>query len=82
VKAAAQLVHGLSSSELVIAVDQSRQPIFPIHPGFREEGANTFGRPVGVAVDPRGAVLVADDLSNTIWRVTRNGPPSASSLSD
>src|SRR5690606_29751264 len=28
------------------------------------------GRPVGVTVDPRGAVIVADDLSNTIWRVT------------
>jgi glucose/arabinose dehydrogenase len=38
--------------------------------GFQEQGGKTFGRPVGVAVDPRGALLVADDLSNTIWRVT------------
>ena len=38
--------------------------------GFQEKGGKTFGRPVGVAVDPRGALLVADDLSNTIWRVT------------
>ena len=30
----------------------------------------TRGRPVGVTVDPRGALIVADDLSNTIWRVT------------
>ncbi len=38
--------------------------------GFQAEGL-TFGRPVGVTVDPRGALIVADDLSNTIWRVTR-----------
>lgn len=29
----------------------------------------TYGRPVGVTVDGRGALIVADDLSNTIWRV-------------
>ncbi len=37
--------------------------------GFQADG-KTFGRPVGVTVDPRGALLVADDLSNTLWRVT------------
>lgn len=36
--------------------------------GFQADG-KTFGRPVGVTVDPRGALIVADDLSNTIWRV-------------
>ena len=39
--------------------------------GFRGEDGKTRGRPVGVTVDPRGALIVADDLSNTIWRVTR-----------
>jgi glucose/arabinose dehydrogenase len=29
-----------------------------------------FGRPVGVELDSRGALLVADDVGNTIWRVT------------
>lgn len=38
--------------------------------GFMQPGGKTFGRPVGVSVDPRGALIVADDLSNTIWRVT------------
>jgi glucose/arabinose dehydrogenase len=38
--------------------------------GFRTEDGKTHGRPVGVTVDPRGALIVADDLSNTIWRVT------------
>jgi glucose/arabinose dehydrogenase len=37
---------------------------------FRGEDGKTRGRPVGVTVDPRGALIVADDLSNTIWRVT------------
>ncbi|MES2716092.1 MAG: sorbosone dehydrogenase family protein [Pseudomonadota bacterium] len=36
--------------------------------GFRD-GDKTMGRPVGVAVDARGGVIVADDLSNTLWRV-------------
>lgn len=37
---------------------------------FRGKDGKTRGRPVGVTVDPRGALIVADDLSNTIWRVT------------
>jgi glucose/arabinose dehydrogenase len=28
-----------------------------------------MGRPVGVAVDKRGMLLVADDVCNAIWRV-------------
>jgi glucose/arabinose dehydrogenase len=38
--------------------------------GFRGEDGKTRGRPVGVTVDPRGALIVCDDLSNTVWRVT------------
>jgi len=38
--------------------------------GFRGEDGMTRGRPVGVTVDPRGALIVADDLSNTVWRIT------------
>jgi glucose/arabinose dehydrogenase len=40
--------------------------------GFRSPDGKTHGRPVGVTVDPRGALIVADGLSNTVWRVTRN----------
>jgi glucose/arabinose dehydrogenase len=29
------------------------------------------GRPVGVAIDRTGALLVADDVGNVVWRVTR-----------
>jgi glucose/arabinose dehydrogenase len=38
--------------------------------GFVQENGNAMGRPVGVAVDRKGALLVADDVGNTIWRVT------------
>jgi glucose/arabinose dehydrogenase len=38
--------------------------------GFRDGNGKTRGRPVGVTVDPRGALIVADDLANTVWRVT------------
>jgi len=37
---------------------------------FMGKDGKTRGRPVGVTVDPKGALIVADDLSNTIWRVT------------
>ncbi|KIP98803.1 MULTISPECIES: sorbosone dehydrogenase family protein [Pseudomonas] len=40
--------------------------------GFRTDEGKTRGRPVGVTVDPKGALIIADDLANTIWRVTRN----------
>jgi glucose/arabinose dehydrogenase len=45
--------------------------------GFLGADGKTRGRPVGVSVDPRGALIVADDLSNTIWRVTPSGQPVA-----
>jgi glucose/arabinose dehydrogenase len=38
--------------------------------GFIEDDGDAKGRPVGVALDATGALLVADDVGNTIWRVT------------
>jgi glucose/arabinose dehydrogenase len=38
--------------------------------GFVDDDGNAMGRPVGVAVDRQGALLVADDVGNVIWRVT------------
>jgi len=38
--------------------------------GFRGTDGKTRSRPVGASVDPRGALIIADDLSNTLWRVT------------
>jgi glucose/arabinose dehydrogenase len=38
--------------------------------GFLSEAGEALGRPVGVAIDKRGALLVADDVGNIIWRVS------------
>ena len=38
--------------------------------GFVSEDGKAMGRPVGVAIDQGGALLVADDVGNTIWRVS------------
>jgi glucose/arabinose dehydrogenase len=46
------------------------QPI-DVLTGFLKPNGEAQGRPVGVAVDSAGALLVADDVGNTIWRVTR-----------
>ncbi|MBB3860647.1 glucose/arabinose dehydrogenase [Novosphingobium hassiacum] len=47
--------------------------------GFLADG-KARGRPVGVFYDaPRGALLVADDVANTVWRITRTGQPTRTS---
>jgi hypothetical protein len=38
--------------------------------GFVRDNGDAMGRPAGVAIDRRGAVLVADDVGNVVWRVT------------
>ncbi|MES2197355.1 MAG: sorbosone dehydrogenase family protein [Pseudomonadota bacterium] len=38
--------------------------------GFVNDNGEAQGRPVGVALDKQGALLVADDVGNTIWRLT------------
>ena len=37
--------------------------------GFLSADGHAWGRPVGVAIDSRGALLVADDVGNAVWRV-------------
>jgi len=38
--------------------------------GFLSPEGNAYGRPVGVAIDKRGHLLVADDVGNVVWRVS------------
>jgi len=38
--------------------------------GFLSEEGTAYGRPVGVALDKQGALLVADDVGNVVWRVS------------
>jgi glucose/arabinose dehydrogenase len=42
--------------------------------GFLNEDGEARGRPVGVALDQTGALLVADDVGNRIWRVSATNP--------
>jgi glucose/arabinose dehydrogenase len=39
--------------------------------GFLDANGNARGRPVGVALDNSGNLLIADDVGNTVWRVSR-----------
>jgi len=45
------------------------QPI-DVLTGFLNGSGEAQGRPVGVAMDQKGALLVADDVGNTVWKVT------------
>ncbi|ALK99083.1 sorbosone dehydrogenase [Massilia sp. WF1] len=38
--------------------------------GFLSRDGKAYGRPVGVAVDRQGAILLADDVGNIVWRIT------------
>ncbi|SER10572.1 Glucose/arabinose dehydrogenase, beta-propeller fold [Faunimonas pinastri] len=38
--------------------------------GFLDQQEQARGRPVGLAIDKTGALLIADDVGNTVWRVT------------
>jgi glucose/arabinose dehydrogenase len=46
--------------------------------GFVDSDGKAMGRPVGVAIDKTGALLVADDVGNTVWRVAPSAPQAAS----
>jgi glucose/arabinose dehydrogenase len=45
-------------------------PAVDVLTGFLNAAGEAQGRPVGVALDRQGALLVADDVGNTIWRVS------------
>jgi glucose/arabinose dehydrogenase len=48
-------------------------PIEDVLTGFLDDKGDAQGRPVGLAVDKRGALLVADDVGNVVWRVAPAG---------
>jgi glucose/arabinose dehydrogenase len=54
----------------------SGQPM-DIVTGFLDQDGKALGRPVGVAIDKTGALLVADDVGNTVWRVAPASPKAA-----
>jgi glucose/arabinose dehydrogenase len=53
--------------------DKANKPAGPLRDvltGFVDQQGDALGRPVGVAIDGRGGLLVADDVGNSVWRVT------------
>jgi glucose/arabinose dehydrogenase len=46
--------------------------------GFLDANNHAHGRPVGLAIDRSGALLIADDVGNTVWRVSSARPASSS----
>jgi len=41
--------------------------------GFVVDDGHVWGRPVGITVSPDGSLLVSDDGSNSIWRISYAG---------
>jgi glucose/arabinose dehydrogenase len=53
---------------------QPAGPAVDVLTGFLSKEGDAYGRPVGVAVDRDGALLVADDVGNAVWRVKAAEP--------
>ena len=45
----------------------------PLSTGFLTDDGHARGRPVGLAMDGHGALLIADDAGGAVWRVTASG---------
>jgi glucose/arabinose dehydrogenase len=70
----------LNGYKVVRAVQRRKTqcPAQDVVTGFLDANNKARGRPVGLAVDRSGALLIADDLSNTVWRMSSSDAHSAS----
>jgi len=48
----------------------AQRPAQDVVTGFLDANNHAHGRPVGLAVDRSGGLLIADDVGNTVWRVS------------
>jgi glucose/arabinose dehydrogenase len=65
-----------SGYKVVFVPFKNSQPVgtpVDVLTGFLSKDDKAYGRPVGVALDRQGALLVADDVGNVVWRVTATG---------
>ncbi len=68
-----------SGYKVIFIPFQNGQPMGPpqdILTGFLSDQGDAYGRLVGVAVDSSGAILVADDVGDVIWRVSPLSTPA------
>ncbi|PHV09754.1 PQQ-dependent sugar dehydrogenase [Chitinimonas sp. BJB300] len=56
----------------------AKAPPIDVLTGFLNSEGKAYGRPVGVALDKQGALLVADDVGNVIWRVSSQNKVASS----
>jgi glucose/arabinose dehydrogenase len=71
----------LNGYKVVFVPFSAGQPSGPaqdIVTGFLDADNHARGRPVGLAVDRNGGLLIADDVGDTVWRVSSQSPRSAS----
>jgi glucose/arabinose dehydrogenase len=69
----------LNGYEVVFVPFTDGQPNGPLQvvlSGFVGVDGDARGRPVGVALDGRGGLLVADDVGNSVWRISPAGVTS------
>lgn len=52
---------------------QPNGPPLDVVTGFLGSNNQTHGRPVGLAIDSSGGLLIADDIGNIVWRVSASG---------
>jgi len=67
----------LSGYKVVFVPFRNGQPtgsMVDVLGGFLDKDLNARGRPVGVAIARDGALLVADDVGNAVWRVSAATP--------
>ena len=59
---------------------QPSGPAQDVVTGFLDADNHAHGRAVGLAVDRSGGLLIADDVGDTVWRVSSRRPGSVSSI--
>ena len=67
-----QVLNGYKVVFVPFANGRPNGPAQDVVTGFLD-GDKAHGRPVGLAVDAQGGLLIADDVGNTVWRVTAAG---------
>lgn len=68
----------LNGYKVVYVPFQNGHPVGPaedVVTGFLIDGDKARGRPVGLAMDKQGGLLIADDTGNSVWRVSAAGSP-------